>query len=112
MEKTESSYSSNSLLYVNVIGITNDECKKIYGDIVTEYILCTHGYPNDDQGSCTGDSGGPLFMEKNDTKPTLVGMVSFVSERGCTVGDPQGFTRVGSYLEWISNITGIAIRDE
>ena len=111
--QTENSYSSNILRYVQVKGISNDECKKSYGDIITPYILCTHGYPNEDQGSCNGDSGGPLIIENgNGTKPTLVGTVSFVSMRGCTVGDPQGFTRVGSYLDWISKVTNIALRDE
>lgn len=110
--KTESSYSSDILRYVNVKGISNDECEESYGQIVTPKILCTQGYPNVTQGSCTGDSGGPLIMENENGNPTLVGMVSFVSGRGCTVGDPQGFTRVGSYLEFISNVTKIALRDE
>lgn len=108
--KTENSEASTRLRYVNVQGITNEVCTQTYGDIITSRLLCTHGYPNVTQGSCTGDSGGPLILENEGAAPTLVGMVSFVSSRGCAVGDPQGFTRVGSYIDYISNITGIAIR--
>jgi hypothetical protein len=43
--------------------------------------------------------------------PVLTGVVSFVSIRGCAYGDPSGFTRVGSYLQWISDNTGIKIRE-
>lgn len=109
--KTTTSEESQVLLYTDVKGISNNDCESLFGPLVTMKILCTRGYPNITQGSCTGDSGGPLALRPNNTKPTLVGMVSFVSGRGCDVGDPQGFTRIGSYLEWISNVTNIALRN-
>jgi len=36
-----------------------------------------------------------------------VGVVSFGSSAGCEVGYPAGFTRTESYLDWISQETGI-----
>lgn len=39
-----------------------------------------------------------------------IGIVSFVSSRGCSFGDPSGYTNVGKYLSWISKKTGIPIR--
>lgn len=108
--KTTTAEDSPVLLYTEVIGITNDECEELYGELVTMKILCTHGYPNVTQGSCTGDSGGPLMYQDNGTQ-ILAAMVSFVSGRGCDYGDPQGFTRIGSYLDFISNTTNIPLRN-
>jgi secreted trypsin-like serine protease len=56
-----------------------------------------------------GDSGGPLMFKDADGKFTQVGVVSFGSSASCT-HYPSGFSRVTSYLGWISNKTGIAIR--
>jgi secreted trypsin-like serine protease len=53
-----------------------------------------------------GDSGGPLVLEKHGN-PTQIGIVSFVSSRGCAYGDPSGYTNVEKYLDWISDMTGI-----
>jgi secreted trypsin-like serine protease len=38
-----------------------------------------------------------------------VGIVSFGSSAGCTRGLPAGFTRVSSYAQWISLVTGLVI---
>lgn len=43
-------------------------------------------------------------------KPVQIGIVSFVSSRGCTYGDPSGYTNVGRYIEWISKHTGIVLK--
>ena len=40
-----------------------------------------------------------------------VGLVSFGSYRGCGKGDPVGFTAVPHFVEWISNKTGIPIKE-
>jgi len=54
-----------------------------------------------------GDIGGPLVYLQSDSIFTQVGIVSFGSPAGCTVGYPAAFTRVISYLAWIQSITGI-----
>merc|ERR1712123_88088 len=67
--------------------------------------------------TCTGwgkdsdSAGGPLNM-KAEVKAAgqqwkQVGVVSFGSSLGCEVGYPAGFTRTESYLDWISQNTGI-----
>lgn len=104
---TTTNQVSTTLQYSEVAGISNSECRNIYGSMITSSILCTRGYPNSDQGSCQGDSGGPLIIGDNST---LVGIVSFGAAQSCTAGYPQGFTRVGPYLGWISNTTGIALK--
>ena len=52
-----------------------------------------------------GDSGGPLTVRFNNIN-MLVGVVSFGAGL-CEIGHPQAYTRVSSYLAWISRNTGI-----
>jgi len=54
-----------------------------------------------------GDSGGPLIYQESDSVYTQVGIVSFGSSAGCQRGYPVGFTRVTSFLSWISSNTGV-----
>jgi secreted trypsin-like serine protease len=49
-----------------------------------------------------GDSGGPLVYLERDGNYTQVGIVSFVAAAGCQRNYPAGFTRVTSYLSWIT----------
>jgi secreted trypsin-like serine protease len=56
-----------------------------------------------------GDSGGPLVYQQTDGAFTQVGIVSFGSAAGCQLGYPAAFTRVTSYLSWISSNTAIRI---
>jgi len=55
-----------------------------------------------------GDSGGPLVYLESDGVYTEVGIVSFGAAAGCTLGYPVAFTRVTSYLSWISSNTGLS----
>jgi hypothetical protein len=44
------------------------------------------------------DSGGPMF----DSAFVQTGIVSFGSSEGCAAGVPDGYTRVSTYSEWIT----------
>ncbi|XP_059490144.1 brachyurin-like [Neocloeon triangulifer] len=89
--------------------IVNTECAKLYGvQSFKSSNLCAQGYK--DQSTCQGDSGGPVAMTEKDNLPTLIGVVSYGASASCENGFPDVFTRVSSYLSWISNVTGIAIR--
>lgn len=97
---------SPTLNKVEVPGITTAECAAVYGDIITDDILCvdtTGGH-----GSCNGDSGGPLSFDNNGVR-NQVGVVSFGAAAGCEKGFPAGFTRVSSHTQWISDVTGLVI---
>ncbi|CAB3366150.1 Hypothetical predicted protein [Cloeon dipterum] len=84
------------------------ECVKYYGsDTVTDSTLCIKNA--DKQSTCQGDSGGPFVLREKDKKYTQFGLVSFGSSQSCT-GFPGGFTRVSSFLGWISEKTQLAIR--
>lgn len=54
-------------------------------------------------------TGGPLVIDEGGIW-TQIGIVSFVSNRGCSSGDPSGYVRTTSFLNWISIHTGIPIR--
>jgi secreted trypsin-like serine protease len=55
-----------------------------------------------------GDIGGPLVIKDIDGIYTQVGISSILASSTCT-NAPNGFTRVTSFLGWISANTGIAI---
>lgn len=107
--------TSNTLLdelhYTSVIGISNDGCKSVYGSMITQSTVCAVGYPNKNQNTCNGDLGGPVIIEGDNSRPVLVGIISFVPTNSCLTGTPQGFTRVNSYLSWINDVTGIPLRE-
>ncbi|XP_023177204.1 serine protease 1-like [Drosophila hydei] len=80
----------------------NNECERSYGSLPNG-ILCVRTPGG--KSTCGGDSGGPLVTHDN---PILVGVTSFGSAEGCTVGKPAGFTRVTAHLDWIRQQSGIA----
>ena len=57
--------------------------------------------PDTFTGVCSGDSGGPLFVER-DGKPLLVGAASYV--QGCGAGVPDTFARVSSWADTIKEV--------
>lgn len=98
------------LQYAPVRIINNTDCSSVYGPLyVSSSTICTLGYNFHAQAACDGDTGGPLSIIQDNIN-TLVGIVSFASSRGCTAGDPVGYTRTSIYASWISTIIGIAVR--
>ncbi|XP_059491200.1 brachyurin-like [Neocloeon triangulifer] len=100
---------SDVLRYVSLPIISNSQCASIYGSsVVISSTLCCSGAGG--LSTCNGDSGGPLVYTEADGAKTQLGVVSFVSSTGCASGNPSGYARVTSFLNWISTNTGIAIR--
>lgn len=85
--------------------ISRLKCNLRYFGIITKNHLCTNGKGG--KGACSGDSGGPLTVTKEDNQKTLVGVVSFGIAFGCEVGWPSVFTKVSAYVKWINENTGI-----
>ena len=64
------------------------------------------GYMDGGKDACTHDSGGPLICLNDQNEPVLQGLVSW-GVRCALEKYPGIYTRVGSYLDWISeNVTG------
>lgn len=101
---TASGKAADALQCVNLQVISNDQCRRSYAaNIIKNQILCV-STPNG-RSICSGDSGGPLVSQSN---PVLIGVSNFVSSRGCKAGQPAGFARVTSHLNWIRQQTGIS----
>ncbi len=73
-------------------------CREYYGDI-PNYMLCAGFTANNTPDACVGDSGGPLFVEKNGVK-MQAGIVSF--GYGCGIGGPGGYTDVSQFKDFIT----------
>ncbi|XP_059914224.1 chymotrypsin-like elastase family member 3B [Gadus macrocephalus] len=71
-----------------------------WGSSVKTTMVCAGG---DSKSACHGDSGGPLSCKGRDGRWYVQGVASFVDGRGCnTPQRPTVFTRVPSYIPWIS----------
>ncbi|XP_046403679.1 brachyurin-like [Ischnura elegans] len=90
------------LRYASVNIISNEDCKIVYGDIITDSLICT--MPKDNkEGACFGDAGGPLVtMFDSGSRLALAGIGTFANNHGCGVG-PDGYTRVSTFVDWIKS---------
>lgn len=68
--------------------------RKLYPLRVLRTQICTKGFYN--YGACQGDSGGPLIGPNG----KQIGIVSW--GRPCAIGYPDVFTKVSSYINWIT----------
>lgn len=103
-ESTVSNGISPELQFVNTQIMKNDDCKIFFGKFVKTNNICASGEGG--KSSCNGDSGGPLVTEYNE-KQVLVGVVSYGSALGCTVGFPHVYARVTEFISWILEHTDI-----
>lgn len=79
----------------------NEKCNQQYSDFDGMSQVCA-GSDVDDQDSCYGDSGGPLY-HTSAGKNTLVGLVSY--GYSCGLKEYPGvYTRVSVHSEWIEGI--------
>lgn len=102
---------SNQLLWINSRIILNYECAAIFGSsVVVESTICAYGWDSTSHSACLGDSGGAIVIQEIDGY-TQIGTISFLSEYGCEAGYPFGASRTSYYLDWISSVTGIEIRE-
>ncbi|XP_055850498.1 serine protease 3-like [Episyrphus balteatus] len=93
---------SSDLQYAPLRVISNSECMLVHKKTTKPTTICAQGQKA--TSTCQGDSGGPLVTESS---KTLIGVTSFVSDDGCTSGNPDGFTRVTKYRLWILEHTGV-----
>ncbi|XP_023339538.1 brachyurin [Eurytemora carolleeae] len=96
---------SPTLNELRVSLVTNDVCRKSYGDIIQPSNVCAQGANG--TGTCQGDSGSSLQYSPRDGLYIQYGIVSFGASTGCGSGYPNGFTRVTSYLDFIGATIGM-----
>ncbi|KAJ3656419.1 hypothetical protein Zmor_015499 [Zophobas morio] len=97
---------SDELQFVTLVAISNDDCKAVYGNQISDHMICVAGDYN--EGTCNGDTGSPL-LDNDPISRSLrhVGIASFISGNGCESTDPSGYTKTYSFREWIRNITSL-----
>ncbi|GBL77171.1 Serine proteinase stubble [Araneus ventricosus] len=97
----------NILQEVQVPIVSNGECQRMFYQAghhkaIRSNFVCA-GYTSGGQDSCEGDSGGPLMVQREDTRWVLVGTVS----HGIGCADPNlpgVYMRMSSYRPWIDSI--------
>lgn len=107
-QTSEEGAGSDRLLQVSLPLFGNAECHALpnYAN-VTPDMLCALRPGN---GTCKGDSGGPLWMTL-DGAPTLIGIVSW-SVDCARANQPSVYTNVGRYRDWIAQASDGAIPAE
>lgn len=91
-----SSIAAN-LQSTNVPLITNKVCKIVYGNRITDDMVCA-GIPAGGRDACQGDTGGPLAVNG-----VLVGVISWGN--GCGRPNRPGvYARVSYFVKWIRSV--------
>ncbi|XP_046409156.1 brachyurin-like [Ischnura elegans] len=90
------------ILQVATVTIMSDEdCLAIWPHYVVNATICTRGEIG--VGACNGDRGGPLFTNTTSgSRSLLVGTLTMHTLGTCGT-DPDLFTRVSSYRQWITD---------
>ncbi|XP_050421380.1 serine protease filzig-like [Adelges cooleyi] len=80
--------------------LSNFQCARLIGDHVGLGMLCAAAPSL--QGTCFGDSGGPLTMQRDTGQNVLIGVVSY-GVTGCAIRPafPDLYTRISEYTKWI-----------
>ncbi|KAI8318188.1 trypsin-like serine protease, partial [Martensiomyces pterosporus] len=110
----DSPAQSSQLMYAGLVTADDGTCQKGASDWNGQNgrYVCTSYSTAPGIGTCFGDSGGPLLINTGGGY-TLLGLVSFdvntkdsSNTRCAQNGDVSYFTRISSYLSFISSTTG------
>ncbi|XP_054918199.1 chymotrypsinogen A-like isoform X2 [Dermacentor andersoni] len=102
---TTESNSSEILLHAEVVALPDDECQALLPRIIHPITrrrlhpgpaICASG---ENQGSCRGDSGGPLTLTNDDGRTLQVGVVSIGVS--CPSNAASVYASVASHIKWI-----------
>lgn len=83
-------------------------CALSYPTMVGPFNICTSG---SGASPCQGDSGVAITIQEVDSQETVIGALSFGSALGCGSSRPAVYTLVGPFLPWISQVTGVPLRE-
>jgi len=97
----ETGRTPDILQQVELRTMSNRHCSYKWGVILTNNMICADGHY---QGTCSGDSGGPLMVKGREK--TVIGVTSWGITDICNVNQPSVFARVSSQLEWIKANAG------
>lgn len=66
------------------------------GKVIQTTTICVRG--SGSNNVCYGDIGGGLVLNESGIW-TQIGIISFISDRGCSVGHPSGYIRTANYVD-------------
>lgn len=106
--------SGRTLQSVDMTYVDNTSCAAqfgtYHGPLLTDKQICFAGADNDGNDStldgavCSGDSGGPIYLDDSSGSYVQVGITSFGPDP-CGTGDVTSvYTEVADYSTWISNV--------
>ena len=99
---TETGKVSTTLQKAKVRLLSSETCKKFSDESFSaKNHLCAANY-NEKRDACKGDSGGPLITWSSKGDAVLIGLVSYGAENCTAFLSPGFYTRISSYLDWIS----------
>lgn len=96
LKNTENETIASALQWAPLNIVANELCDKLDPELSTT--VCAESESN--QSVCNIDSGSPVVLETD--MLTLVGVTSFRNVVGCHFGTPQAFSRIASYVDWIT----------
>jgi len=99
-QPVEGNAANAVLLKVDLKLMDQAQCKNLPGygpEKIQGKVFCA---ANPQRSTCQGDSGGPIILTNG--APTLVGIISWGKKRCTGDGQPGVYTRVESFLDWIS----------
>ncbi|XP_044268052.1 brachyurin-like [Tribolium madens] len=103
----DNSNLSNTLQYVTLSEVSDEECKITYGEQIGKNMNCFEG--NYNEGTCFGDTGSPIVLHVSSGYTIVVAVASFFSSNGCESTDPSGYTKIFPYNDWIKNVTQLSM---
>jgi secreted trypsin-like serine protease len=93
---------SDALREVSLPLVSQAQCRQnLYYEDITDNMLCA-GYETLSKGTCYGDSGGPLMVQKPDASWAQIGIVSWGPSECVASGQYDVYTRVSRYYDWIT----------
>jgi len=88
----------DTLRWVDVPAVSDDDCIAAYGSDVIESMTCAGDMLNGGIDACRGDSGGPYVIKDTDVQVALVSW-----GRGCAEPAYPGVnTQVSYFIDWIN----------
>ncbi|MGJ3257579.1 MAG: S1 family peptidase [Alcanivorax sp.] len=96
---------SNVLQEVQLDYIPQQRCQAISTIPIPDSAVCAaelNPLNGNDQDTCFGDSGGPLFQDR-DPQPWMLGLTSF--GQGCATGAPSGYTHLFAETAELETLT-------
>lgn len=97
---------SDVLQEVQLDYIPQQQCREISNLTISDFAVCAaelNPIDGNNQDTCFGDSGGPLFLDR-DPQPWLVGLTSF-GLSDCATGAPSGYTHLFAETPELESLT-------